>query len=105
MHLAVCDALYKKLTFHETDVPERESSVKADAEGLEEDDCQEAEDLRSDIDIKHGQNEEQVASHIRSDLVSNTVNVATAIGKVRNIASIIRKSPIKNDTPQTYVKS
>ena len=32
MHLAVCDALYKKQTFHETDVTERESSAETDAE-------------------------------------------------------------------------
>ena len=63
------------------------------------------EDLRSDINIEHGQKEELTTSHIRSDLVSNTVNVATAIGKVRNIARIIRKSPVKNCTLQSYVKS
>ena len=72
---------YKKQTFHETDVTEKESSTETDAEELEEDDCQETEDLRSGINIEHGQNEEQAASHIRSDLVSNTVNVATAIDK------------------------
>ena len=44
MHLAVCDVLYKKQTFHETDVTERESSAKTDIEELEEDDCQEKED-------------------------------------------------------------
>ena len=87
MHLAVCDVLHKKQTFHETDVTERESSVDTDAEELEEDDCQETED---GINIEHGQNEEQAASHIRSNLVSNAVNVATAIDKVTKIARIIR---------------
>ena len=56
IHLAVSDALYRKQTFHETDVTERESSAKTDAEELEEDDCQETEDLRSVINIEHGQN-------------------------------------------------
>ena len=70
------------------------SSAKTDAEELEEDDRQETEDLRSGINIEHGQNEEQAASNIRSDLVSNTVNVATTIDKVRKIARIIRKSPV-----------
>ena len=46
-----------------------ESSAKADIEEVEEDDCQETEDLRSGINIDHGQNDEQAASHIRSDLV------------------------------------
>ena len=105
IHLAVCDVLYKKQAFHETNVTEVESSAETDAEELEEDDCQETEDLRSGINIEHGQNEEQAASHIRSDLVSNAVNVATAIDKVRKIARIIRKSPVKNDTLQSYVKS
>ena len=39
VHLAVCDVLYKKQTFHKTDDAERESSAKTDAEELEEDDC------------------------------------------------------------------
>ena len=73
----------------------QESSAKTDSEELEEDDCQETEDLKSGINIDHGQKEEQAASHIRSDLVSNAVNVATAIDKVRKIARIIRKSPVK----------
>ena len=68
MHLAVCGALYKKQIFHETDVTERGSSADTDAEELEEYDCQETEDFRSDINIEHGQNEEQAASHIRSDM-------------------------------------
>ena len=92
IHLAACDAMYKKQTFHETDVTERESSAKTDAEELEEDECH---DLRSGINIEHGQNEEQAASHIRSDLASNAFNVATAIDRVRKIARIICKSPVK----------
>ena len=95
IHLAVCDILYKRQIFHETDITERESSAKTDAEELEEDDCQKTEDLRCDINIEHGQNEELAESHIRSDHVSNAVNVATAIVKVRKIARIICKSPVK----------
>ena len=57
IHLAVCAVLCKKQTIHETDVTERESSAETDAEELEEDDCQETEDLRSGINIEHGQNE------------------------------------------------
>ena len=72
-HYNVCDALYKKQTFHETDVTEMESSAKTVADELEEDNCQEREDLRSGINIEHGQNDEQAASHIRSNLVSNAV--------------------------------
>ena len=105
MHLAVCDNSCKKQTFHETDITERESSAETDAEELEEDDCQETEDLRAGINIEHGQNEEQAASHIRSDLVTNAVNVSTAIDNLRNIARIIHESPVKNDTRQTNVKS
>ena len=41
IHLVVCDVLYKKHTFHETDVTLRESNAETDAEELEEDDCQE----------------------------------------------------------------
>ena len=95
IHIAVCDALYKKQTLNETDLTERKSSAKTDAEELEEDDFQETEHLRSGINIEHRQNEEYAASHIRSDPVSNAVNVATAIDKVRKIARIIRKSPVK----------
>ena len=105
MHLAVCDVLCKKQTFHETDITERESSAEVDAEELKKDACQETEDLRSFINIEHGQNKEQATSHIRSDLVTNTVNVATATDKVRKIACIICKSLVKNDTLQSYVKS
>ena len=105
IHLAVCDVLYKKQTFHEIDITEVDSSAETDGEELEEDDCQETEDLRSGINIEHVQNEEQALSHIRSDLVSNTVNVATAIDKVRKIARIIRKSPVKNDTLLSYIKT
>ena len=83
------------MTFHETDITERESSAEADAEESKEDDCQETEDSRSGKHIEHRQNKEQAASHIRSDLVSNTVNVSTAIDKVRMIVRIIRKSPVK----------
>ena len=104
VHLAVCYILYKQI-IHETVATESESSAETDAEELEEDDCQETEDLRSGINIEHGQNEDQAASHIRSDLVSNAVKLATAIDKVRKIARIIRKSPVKNDTLQSYVKS
>ena len=105
INFAACDVLYKKQTFHETDDTERVSSAETDAEELEENDCQETEDLRSGINIEHGQNEEQAASHIRSDLVSNAVNVATAIDKVRKIARIIRQSPGKNDTLHSYIRS
>ena len=70
IHLAVCDVLYRKQTYHETDDTEK-LSAEADAE--------ETEDSRSGINIEHGQDEEQAASHIRSDLVSNAVNVVTAI--------------------------
>ena len=45
MHLAVCDVLYKKQTFHETDVTKTETSAETYAEELEEDDCQETEDF------------------------------------------------------------
>ena len=38
-------------------------------------------------------------------MVSNAVNEAIAIEKVRNIARIIRKSPVKNDILQSYVIS
>ena len=93
---------HEKQIFHETDVTERESSAETDADELEEDDRQETEDLRSGVNIEHGQNEEQVASHIRSCQVSNVV---TAIDNVRKIARIIRKSPVKMDTLQSYVKS
>ena len=103
--LAVCDVLYKKQTFHEIDATERESSAKTYAEELEEDDCQETEDLRCDINIEHGQNEELAATHIRCHLVSNAFNVASAIVKVRKIARIIRMSPVKKDTLQSYLKS
>ena len=72
-----------------------ESSAETDSEEIEEDDCQETEDLKSGINIEHGQNEEQAVSHITSDLVSSAVDVATAIDKVRKIARIIRKSPVK----------
>ena len=101
MHVAVCDVLSKKLTFHEPNVTERESSDETVADKLEEDDCQETEDLRSDINIEHGQNDEQAASHIRSELVSNAVNVATVIDKVRKI----RKYPVKNYARRSYVRS
>ena len=98
IHLAVCDVLCKKQTLHETDATESESSAETDADELEEDDCHETEELWSGINIEHGQNEEQAASHIRSDLVSNAVNVATAI-------DIIRKSPVKSYAQQSHVKS
>ena len=105
MHFAVCDVSYKKQTLHESDATERESSVKTDAEELEEDDCQETEDLRSGINIEHIQNEEQAAGYIRSDLVSSVVNVATANDKVRKIDRIIRKSPVKNYILHSYIRS
>ena len=37
-------------------------------------------------------------------MVSNAVNVVTDIAKVRQIARIIRKSPVKNDTMQSDAK-
>ena len=43
IHHAVCNVLYRKQTFHEADVTVKESS--AEREELEEDDCQETEDL------------------------------------------------------------
>ena len=43
-----------------------ESCAETDAEELEEDDCQETEDVRSGINIEHGQNEEQAANYIMS---------------------------------------
>ena len=80
---------------YETDVTEWESGAETDAEELEEHDCQETKDSTPGMNIEHGQNVEQAASQIRSDLVSNAVNVATVIDKGRNIASMIRKSPVK----------
>ena len=61
--------------------------------------------IRSGINIEHGQYEEQATSHIRNNMISNAVNVATAIDKVRKIAHINCKSPAKNDTLQSYAKS
>ena len=57
MHLYVCNVSYKKQIFHEIDVTEREPSAETDAEDLEEDDCQQTENLRSGMHIEHGQNE------------------------------------------------
>ena len=57
--------------------------------------CPKPEDLRSGINIEHGLNEELSASHIRSDLASNAVNVATTIDNVRKIARIICMFPVK----------
>ena len=105
IHLAVCGVLYKMQTLHETDDTEMESSAETNTEELEKDDCQETEDLRSGINIEHGQIEEQAESHIRSDLVANTDNVATVVYKVRKIARIIHKPPVKNDPLQSYAKS
>ena len=76
IHLAVCEFLYKKQRCHETDATERDSSAEIDAEELEEDDCQETEDLRSGKNIEHGQKEEQAISDIRIYLVSNAANAA-----------------------------
>ena len=53
-----------------SDVTDRESTAKTAAEDLEEDDCQVTEDIRSDINIEHGENDEHATSHIGSDLVS-----------------------------------
>ena len=100
MHLSVCDVLYKNKTFHETDVTERKSSAKTDTKELEEDDCQETEELRSAINIEHGQNEEQAVSHMKIDLASNAVNVT-----YWRLARLIRKSPVRNDALQSYVIS
>ena len=51
--------------------------------------------------------EKQAAGHIRSDVVSSAVDLglATAIDKVRKIARIIGKSPLKNNILQSYKKS
>ena len=49
--------------------PQVTSGVIRFTEELEENDCQETNDLRSGINIERGQNEEQAASHIRCDPV------------------------------------
>ena len=48
------------------------------------------------MNIEHGQNEEQAATHIRCDLLSNAVNITTAIDKVRDFYNNSHVSSIKD---------
>lgn len=105
IHLAVCDVLYKKTSGSVSDM-----NMNEDSESEEEiENCDH--DFDTAVDFETEENSflgtMEINDRICDDHENNieTVNVSEAISKVRKIVKLIRKSPLKNETLQNYVKS
>lgn len=95
IHLAVCDVLYKKQK------PSTSLAVP-----LEETETEDEEDFNHGIDIETSlcEEDDDIEVDIPLELHESAINVSEVIQKVRKIAKIFRKSPIKNNILQGYVQ-
>ena len=105
IHLAVCDVLYKKTNtscafyFSDSEVGENKPGEDSDAD----------EDSDRAVDIESVFNETCDDDSIDmlcplNDFIGENVNVSKIISKIRKIAKMFRKSPLKNNTLQGYVQ-
>lgn len=103
LHLAVCDVLYKKLASRiEIPVPEQSS-----IENLSDDDDIAEEDIYtvSAVEISHSDENCTDVINLADSIEGNhEINISVTIIKVRKIVKMFRRSPLKNETLQKYVK-
>ena len=102
LHLAVQDVFYKK------NVDDSGSNANADVEGGDDDEVTEDEEVESDSsDVDDsGEEEDDEANGDDEDLDANSLSpeLALIVGKVRKVLKSIRKSPLKNNKLQEYIR-
>ncbi|GFY31705.1 uncharacterized protein TNCV_4200161 [Trichonephila clavipes] len=102
MHLAVCDVLYNK------QIDLAENTVEVEDKSHEEDN-DESEELVEDLDkaldleFESGVGTDALF-HVTYAEKNSITNINETIKKNRNVVKLFRKSPIKNDILQNYVK-
>lgn len=103
LHLAVTDVLYKKAVIHETSVSDCDEHECSSAKNHSEDDESDETDIEekenkfiSSVEFQSSENDDT-----NIELIGE---LAKTIQKVRKIVRIFRKSPLKNETLQKYVK-
>ncbi|GFW36146.1 uncharacterized protein TNCV_4930081 [Trichonephila clavipes] len=102
IHLAVCDVLYDK------QIDLVENTVEVEDKSLEEDN-DEREELVGDLDkVLDLEFESGVGTdalfHVTYAENNSIININETIKKIKNVVKLFRKSPIKNDILQKYVK-
>ncbi|GFS88004.1 uncharacterized protein NPIL_428081 [Nephila pilipes] len=102
IHLTVCDVLYNKL------IDLGESIVEIEDKSHEEDN-DESEELIEDLDKSLDLEFEigvgtDASFHITYAEKNSITNINKTIEKIRNVVKLFRKSPLKNDILQKYVK-
>ncbi|GFU48021.1 uncharacterized protein TNCV_4968041 [Trichonephila clavipes] len=100
IHLAVCDVLYNK----EIDLVENTVEVE-DKSNEDNGESDELEDLDKALDLEF---ESGVGTdalfHVTYAEKNSITSINETIKKIRNVVKLFRKSPIKNDILQKYVK-
>ncbi|GFV97261.1 BED-type domain-containing protein [Trichonephila clavipes] len=103
IHLAVCDVLYNK------QIDLVENTVEVEDKSHEEEDNGESEELVEDLDkaldleFESGVGTDALF-HVTYAEKNSITNINETIKKIKNVVKLFRKSPIKNDILQKYVK-
>ncbi|GFT76861.1 uncharacterized protein TNCV_4931591 [Trichonephila clavipes] len=103
IHLAVCDVHYNK------QIVLVENTVEVEDKSHEEEDNDESEELVEDLDKELDLEFESGVGtdalfHVTYGEKNSISNVNETIKKIRNVVKLFRKSPIKNDILQKYIK-
>ncbi|GFY09447.1 uncharacterized protein TNCV_4321261 [Trichonephila clavipes] len=102
IHLAVCDVLYnKQIDLVENTVEVEDKSHEED--NGESDELVEDLDKALDLEFESGVGTDALF-HVTYAEKNFITNINETIKKIRNVVKLFRKSPIKNDILQKYVK-
>lgn len=103
LHLAVCDVLYKKASETETESSEDENLLNGNVTDPDDSDGENEIDF-GDIIFSASNGDHNLHSIELNEQLQNDVSIPRLIEKVRKIVRMFRKSPLKNETLQKYVK-
>ncbi|GFX51695.1 uncharacterized protein TNCV_5013981 [Trichonephila clavipes] len=102
IHLAVCDMLYNKQIDLVENTVEIEDKSHEEGNGESEElveDLDKALDLEFESDVGT-----DALFHVTYAEINSITNINETIKKIKNVVKLFRKSPIKNDILQKYVK-
>ena len=102
IHLAVCDVLYGNNATVISATTSEEMRDEEDSPYLNQDEELANEDFSTAVDLVNYCCEVDISNG--SHVICNTINVLIIISKVRMIAMLFRKSPLKNQILQKYVQ-
>jgi hypothetical protein len=104
IHLAVCDVLYRKTdTIVDAMMEETVEQTRRHSDGGDEDEDNDF-SMNIDSEVECGGNcDVEIDINLDVNDTDEKINVSAVINKVRKIARLFRKSPLKNEILQKYV--